>query len=195
MRKNIKKKKPFFARQDSHKKKKLGTKWRKPRGLHSKIRLCKKGYRRSVSKGYKSPLPVRGLHPSGLKEIKVMSVKNMEGIDKEKEGVTIAGNTGLKKKMDIVKNAIEKSITILNIKDPTKFLKETEEGIKKKKGEKEKKLSDKEKKRKEKEEKAAEKKKKKDGAEEKKKDETEVEVKEEEEKKKEKDKLLIKREI
>ena len=36
LRKRIKKKKPRFVRQDSHKKPKLKKKWKKPKGLQSK---------------------------------------------------------------------------------------------------------------------------------------------------------------
>ena len=38
LRKRIKRKKPEFIRQDAHKKKSLESKWRKPKGLHSKMR-------------------------------------------------------------------------------------------------------------------------------------------------------------
>ena len=54
----MKKKKPKFIRQDAHKKGRLAKKWRKPKGLQSKMRLCKKGYRKRISKGYKSPKEV-----------------------------------------------------------------------------------------------------------------------------------------
>ena len=66
IRKKIKSKKPFFFRQDAHKNLKLGDKWRKPKGLHSKMRLGFKGYRKSVSIGYGSPKITKNLHKSGL---------------------------------------------------------------------------------------------------------------------------------
>ena len=53
LRKQIKNKKPDFIRQDAHKKKKLGKKWRKARGLHSKIRLKLRGRGKFVSNGYR----------------------------------------------------------------------------------------------------------------------------------------------
>jgi len=188
-RKKIKGKKPVFVRQDTHKKKKLGFKWRKPRGLHSKMRRSLKGYRKGVSKGYKSPSLVKGLHPSGLRIIIVSSIKELGRIKNEEEGIIIKKQVGLKKKVEIVKKAIESSIKILNIKEPSDFLSTIEKKLKKKKDEKEKKLDSKEKKKKEKEKKAEEKKK-----EAKEKVKTEDEKKEDEkEKKKEMDKLLTRK--
>ena len=60
LRKRIKAKKPNFVRQDSHKQKEVKKKWRKPKGMQSKMRLKKKGYRKSVSIGYGSPKKVNG---------------------------------------------------------------------------------------------------------------------------------------
>ena len=61
----IKKKKPNFIRQDAHKKKRVGTSWRRAKGIQSKVRLNKRGYVKSVSQGYRSPKSVRGTTPSG----------------------------------------------------------------------------------------------------------------------------------
>ena len=43
LRRAMKRKKPDFIRQDSHKKAGLGAKWRKPKGIHSKMRKKHKG--------------------------------------------------------------------------------------------------------------------------------------------------------
>ena len=69
IRKKQKSRKPNFARQDSHKKAEIKTRWRAARGLHSKVRLGFKGYRKKPSQGYRSPAKVRNTHPSGLKLI------------------------------------------------------------------------------------------------------------------------------
>lgn len=194
LRKKIKRKKPLFIRQDVHKKKRLGFKWRKPRGLHSKVRRGLKGYRKRVSKGYKSPSLIKGIHHSGLKMVVVSSIKDIEKIKKDEEGIIIKKDVGLKKKIGIVKKSIEKSIKILNIKDPSNFLNVVGEKLKKKREDKEKKLSSKEKKKREKEKKAEEKKKK---EEEKDKEETKPAEKKdiEKERKEEMDKVLTKKEI
>ena len=73
LRKAIKEKKPIFIRQDNPKRKKLSYKWRKPKGIHSKIRHHFKGRRKMPSPGYKSPAAVRGFHSSGLKIVYVFT--------------------------------------------------------------------------------------------------------------------------
>ena len=161
--------------------------WKHPKGLHSKIRLSKAGHRKKVKVGYKSPKDVRFLHRRGLKIRFVNSFKDLEGIDKGKEGVIISGSVGLKKKIELIKKTIEKKITVLNIKNPDEFIKNKEEAMKLKKDEKEKEKKTKEKKEKEKVKEEKEKKEEKGELAEK------IEKEEKEKEKKEKDKLLTKR--
>ena len=131
-------KKLKFIREDAHKKSSLGNKWRRPKGLHSKMRLSKKGYNKSVSIGYGSPRKTRNMHRSGLKLIIIKSLKDIEKIDTKKECAAVAKTIGLKKKIEILKQAIKKNINVVNVKDVDKFLKDVEEKIKKSKEEKEK---------------------------------------------------------
>ena len=81
IRRRIKSRKPEFIRQDYHKKPGLKRKWRKPKGLHSKLRLNKRGKYKKVSKGYRSPWQVRGLHKTGLEERIVNNIKQLDGLD------------------------------------------------------------------------------------------------------------------
>jgi large subunit ribosomal protein L32e len=186
LRKKVKAKKPNFIRQDAHKKAEISKKWRRPKGIQSKMRLKKKGYRRSPSKGYRSPALIRGLHASGLVLVRIASKKELENVDPKIEGVVINAAVGFKKRTELVKYAKEKGITILNIKNIDEYLKKIDEKLKNKKEEKEKKKEKKEKK--EKEKKAAKPKKEEKLAEKL----TEEEQKDQE--KKEKDKLLTKKE-
>ena len=133
IRKYIKKKKPRFLAQDIHKKKKIKKRWRKPRGLHSKIRLGKKGYRKKPKRGYRSPKQVRGMHKKGLTPILVDNVQKLKGFDNEKQGIIIKKSVGKKKKIKMIKLCEEKNITILNIKDPKEFVEKIKEKIKTKK--------------------------------------------------------------
>ena len=184
IRKDLKSKKPNFIRQDSHKKAEIKTRWRAARGLHSKMRLGFKGYRKTPSPGYRSPIKVRGLHPSGLKPIIINNISQLSTIDKESQGAIVASSVGVKKKIDILNKAKELGIRILNIKDTEKFVKQAQEKIAKRKEQREKTKQKKEEKKPKKEEK-------KDGKETKK----ELTDKEKQEKeKKEKDKLLTKKE-
>jgi len=67
-------KKPKFLRQNWRARKKLRkVKWRKPRGSQSKLRKGKKGKPAKPRIGYGAPRRLRGLHPSGLKEVLVHS--------------------------------------------------------------------------------------------------------------------------
>ncbi|MBW2979982.1 50S ribosomal protein L32e [Candidatus Woesearchaeota archaeon] len=186
-RRHIKKRKPEFILQDYGKKPRLKRKWRKPKGIDSKIRLGLRGYRKIVTKGYGSPKLVKGLHKSGLKPVLVISIKDIDSVNKEKEGIIIKGSIGLRKKVELVKKAKEKGIRILNLKDPDKFLKAVSESMEKKKQEKKKLAEKKEKKAKEVKEKAKPKEEKEELA-----DKISDEEKKEAEKK-ERDKLLTQR--
>ncbi|MBW2988973.1 hypothetical protein KY358_01505 [Candidatus Woesearchaeota archaeon] len=181
VRKNMKLKKPSFIRQDAHKKR-LKKRWVKPRGLHSKIRLKKKGHARKVSTGYGGPKGTRGLSREGLKIRIIHNKEELSRADKEKEGAIIASCVNLKNKIMLLKKAKEDGIKIINL-DADEYLKRKEEGLKNRLDNK--KVKE-EKKKKKKEEKSKEGEKLEEKL-------TDEEKKENE--KKEKDKLLTKREI
>ena len=109
LRERIKKRRPSFFRQDAHKKR-LKKRWVKPRGLHSKVRLKKAGHARKVSDGYRVPREVRGLSKEGLKIIIVHNENELNNVDKEKEGIIISGNVGLRNKIPLLKKSKEKGI-------------------------------------------------------------------------------------
>ena len=181
LRAEKKKKQPKFIRQDFHKKR-LKKRWVKPRGLHSKVRMKRAGHPKKVADGYGSPKDVRGLSKEGLNIIRIHNEKGLEGIDKEKDGVIISNNVGLKNKLLLLKKIKELGIKVLNL-DVDDYIKKKEEEIKKR-------LEKKSKKKVEKKKKEEEKKEKKDKLEEKL---TEEEIKDKN--KQEKDKLLTKREV
>ena len=115
LRKEIKERKPEFIRQDNPKRMKVNDKWRKPKGIHSKIRHKFKGRRKMPSSGYKSPFDVRGLHMSGMKMVNLSSVNELDKIDKNKEGIIVGKTVGKKKKLEIWKKAKEMDIKVLNL--------------------------------------------------------------------------------
>ena len=158
LRKKIKSKKPVFVKQDAHKQKKLSSSWRRPRGIQSKMRLHKRGYRTVVSTGYGSPAAVKGLHKSGLKIVLVSNLKDIESLNPKTDGILISSKTGMRKRIEIMKSAKEKGISVLNKKDSESWLKESQEKIEKRKEDKKKKLETKSQKKKELEKKSAEKK-------------------------------------
>lgn len=109
-----KRKKPKFRRQEWFRFKRLGEKWRKPRGLDSKMRLGRSGKPTVPSIGYKLPKKVRGLHPSGLAEVIVSSPNDLEKVDPTKQAARIASSVGAKKREIITKRAQELKIKVLN---------------------------------------------------------------------------------
>ena len=120
VRKEKKSKKPDFKHQDSWKRKRLPKKWRKPKGMHSKMRLKRKGNPKITSQGYRSPKKVRGFDVSGAKTLLVKSLKSLESITSET--IMIASSLGTKKRIEIVKKALEKKIKIANL-NPQEYLK------------------------------------------------------------------------
>jgi len=116
IRARIKRKKPRFLRQEWWRfpKFKNNPKWRKPKGIDSKMRLKKKGKPRSPSIGWSSPKAVRGLHPSGYEEVLVHNVKEVEAINPSRQAARIAGTVGRRKRELIVARAKELGIKVLN---------------------------------------------------------------------------------
>ena len=131
-RKHLKARKPAFIRQDAHKRPALGRKWRRPKGIQSKMRKHLHGYRRSVSTGYSSPRAVHSLHPSGLQGIVVKTLHELSAVNSKTQGAIIA-HVGLKRKMELIQYTIDKKIPVLNVKDPAMYLKKIQEDLQKKK--------------------------------------------------------------
>jgi len=88
--------------------------WRRPKGHDSKMRLQKKGKPPIVKIGYRQPRVIRGLHPCGLKEVLVKSLKDLEKIDPQKEAIRLSATLGRKKREQILAVAKEKGIKVLN---------------------------------------------------------------------------------
>lgn len=115
VRKRQKSKKPSFRRHDSHKKKRVGESWRRPRGLHNKLRkrIAAKGA--IVQVGYGSPKEVRGLHPSGYEEVLVHRPKDLEDVNGATQAIRIGSNVGMRKRLDVEEKAEELGIKVLNL--------------------------------------------------------------------------------
>ena len=76
-RKRMKTKKPKFERQDSNRYDSFKGKWRRPKGIHSKMRKSFRGHRYTPLVGYGSIRDVRGLTRNGLKPMLVSNVKDL----------------------------------------------------------------------------------------------------------------------
>jgi len=105
---------PAFKRQEWHRYAMLGEKWRKPKGIHSKMKRRIKRRGPIVDIGFRGPASVRGLHPSGFEEVLVYNVDGLEDIDPKVQAVRIGGTVGTKKRIEIEDRAAELGIRVLN---------------------------------------------------------------------------------
>ena len=136
-RRILKAKKPEFIRQDAHKKRKLSWKWRKSKGSGSKMRVSRRGYKRSVQIGWGSPREVKGMNREGLKPVMVHNVNDLSKLNPKTDIAVIAATVGDKKKIMIIEQAAAKKIKISNFKEPEKFVQKIKEHFDKKKKQKE----------------------------------------------------------
>ena len=112
--KKPKKRAPRFRRQEWFRFARLGEKWRKPRGRDSKMRLGMSGKPAMPSIGYRLPREVRGIHPSGLAEVRVETLGELERVDTSKQAIRIASSVGGRKREQILARARELKIKVLN---------------------------------------------------------------------------------
>jgi large subunit ribosomal protein L32e len=105
---------PAFKRQEWFRYSKLGESWRRPKGIHSKMKRCLKRRAPAVDIGFRGPASVRNLHPSGFEEVLIQNIDGLEGIDPKKQAVRIGGTVGTKKRLAIQARADELGIRVLN---------------------------------------------------------------------------------
>ncbi len=114
LRKKISSNRPRFVRQESWRYKRLKPSWRKPKGIDSKMRLCVKGWPKIVKVGYRGPVSVRGLHPSGFRDVLVHNTSDLKHLNPNVDAVRIASTVGAKKRAEIIAKAKEMGIKVLN---------------------------------------------------------------------------------
>lgn len=114
-RKEVKDRKPEFKQQNFGRKKRISDRWRRPRGIQSKMRHKFKGYPIMVSKGWRSPAAVKGLDNKGNETVLVHNINDLDKVHKH-QAVIIAGNVGNKKRLAIIEKAEQLKIPVVNIK-------------------------------------------------------------------------------
>jgi large subunit ribosomal protein L32e len=115
LRKQIKKRRPEFNREEWFRYKRIQKKWRKPDGITSKMRTNLKYRPNIVRVGFRGPKETRGMHSSGFKEIIVYNITDLEAIDPKTQAARIGSSVGTKKRIDIEKKAEQLEVRILNI--------------------------------------------------------------------------------
>lgn len=106
--------KPKFRRPESWRYKRLDTGWRRPKGIDSAIRKREKSQPAMPSIGYRSPAALRNYHPSGLKEVLVHNIKELERLHPKTHAVRIASKVGDRKRLAIVERADDLGLHVLN---------------------------------------------------------------------------------
>jgi large subunit ribosomal protein L32e len=116
IRKKMSTRRPKFLRQDYHHRMKVEDDyWRSPKGRHSKMKQRKRSHRASVAIGYRGPAEVRGLHKSGATFIRIENMQQLPAIDPKKSVVILSSKVGAVKRYELLKKAIEKNISVVNI--------------------------------------------------------------------------------
>jgi len=107
-----KKDKPKFNVLNLGFKKRVKSRWRKPRGTHNKKRMGMAWTGASPNIGYKNPEGIRGLHPNGSREVLVHNLSELEGL--KDVSVRIASAVGARKRAEIEKMAGSLKLKVLN---------------------------------------------------------------------------------
>jgi large subunit ribosomal protein L32e len=109
------KKQPAFRRQEWFRYRRLSrTGWRKPKGNDSSMRKNRK-YRPPMARvGFGKLASVRGLHPSGFREVMVHRPDDLDAIDPNTEAARVGARVGGRKRAFIHERADELGIRVLN---------------------------------------------------------------------------------
>lgn len=109
------KKKPKFVRSEGFRYKRLRKSgWKKPKGRHHKMRTYLGGKPLSPNVGYRRRRDLRGLHPSGFREVLVDNPAQLAALNKEKEAVRLSGRLGALKAAKIMEESKKLGLKILN---------------------------------------------------------------------------------
>jgi large subunit ribosomal protein L32e len=138
LRRRVKANKPEFQGQEVWRYKRIRDRWRRPRGVDSKMRMDAKGWPKMVNVGYGGPRIARHLHSSGYAEVLVRNLSQIDGLDPTIQAIRIAHNVGGKKRREIMTRAKEKNIHVFNPHELKLAKEEVERAEEAKKGEAEK---------------------------------------------------------
>jgi large subunit ribosomal protein L32e len=115
LRKLINKKRPSFRRVESWRYKRVKDSWRKARGIDSQTRKKEKSGVKSPTVGYRTPKKVRGLHPSGYVEVRVIRIQDLAKLNKNIHAIKISSKLGSKKRVALIDYCQRRGFRILNL--------------------------------------------------------------------------------
>lgn len=110
VKREMKARQPGFVRQDAHKHGCLDESWRRPKGLHNKMRENRKGHPASVSKGYRSPVVLRTSNKDGLFPCTISNLHDLEKVNPQTHYCIISASVGMKKRIPLMQAALSKGI-------------------------------------------------------------------------------------
>ncbi|CAL8089532.1 unnamed protein product [Calicophoron daubneyi] len=121
----IKKHRKQWHRHQSDLFKRLGDKWRKPKGIDNRVRRRFKGQIRMPKIGYGSARRTKHIHPDGFKHVLIHNVKELEVLmmQHRTHAAVIAHTVARKNRVKIVERAKQLSIRCVN---PNAGLRSTE---------------------------------------------------------------------
>ncbi|MBI5228347.1 50S ribosomal protein L32e [Candidatus Micrarchaeota archaeon] len=109
-----KKKKPKFNVPNLGFFKSVKARWRRPRGTHNKKRMKFKWTGAMPTVGYRNPEAIRGLHPSGKKEVLVHNMAELEGVSGKDSVARLSSTIGAKKRKIMEEKAKSMNLRIVN---------------------------------------------------------------------------------
>jgi len=129
VRSRINKRRPHFKQFESWRFVRVKDHWRKPQGIDNKMRFNLKGWPRSVNVGWRGPVEVRGLHPSGVEEVMVWNTGDLDNVNNQTQAARIGRTVGGRKREAIKAKAETLNIRILNpgYKEPADDFEELED--------------------------------------------------------------------
>ncbi len=114
LRKEISSRRPAFRRQEYWRLARVPESWRRPKGIDNPMAHHFKGFPPVVKVGYRGPVAVRGLHPSGLHEVVVHNEQDLAALSPRYHAVRIAARVGARRRREIAEKGKQLGLRLLN---------------------------------------------------------------------------------
>lgn len=118
-----------FSRREHKKRKRLGDVWRKPKGLHSKVRKKQKQYGKMPTSRIRTDIRQRFMHPLGMIEIKVHNLGELNSAPKNSL-IRLGSGLGGRKRVLLLEAAKKLGVRVLGAKDIEAKISKIHEGVK-----------------------------------------------------------------